>query len=61
MSTSFNCQKRFEILVESTSGRLNNKARHRIEAFVCKQFLVVKGKDQGVGKTDAAIGRLKLK
>ena len=47
MSTSFNCQKHFEILMESTSGRLNNKGRHRIEAYVCKQFLVVEGKDPG--------------
>ena len=62
MSTSFNCQKHFEILVESRSGRLNNKGSHRIEAYICKHFLVVKGKDWGKKKkTDAAMGRLKLK
>lgn len=49
----------FEILVESTFERLNNKGRHRIEAYICKQFLVVKGKDWGGEITDAAMERLK--
>lgn len=40
MSTSFYCQKLIEILVEGTSGRLNNKEMHRIEAYVCKQFFL---------------------
>lgn len=61
MSTSFNCQKHFAVLVENTFGRLNNKGRHRIEAYICKQFLVEKGKDWGKKKTDAAMERLKLK
>lgn len=61
MSTSFNCQKHFAVLVENTFGRLNNKGRHRIEAYICKQFLVEKGKDWGKKKNRCCYGETKAK